>query len=115
MAKPKTGGRSKGTPNKRTLLVEEMAAKYGVDPFEVLLMVATGDWKGLGFDAASKVSYSNAGIEFEEPNIKLSDRVQAAKEAAKYLHSQKQSVAISTGDSGIKIVIEDYSKKSDGT
>lgn len=105
------GGRKAGSKNKRTLMVEEIAARFDLDPFEVLMMVVAGDWKGLGYDAASKVSYTSAGIEFEEPNIKLSDRVQAAKEASKYLYAQKQSVAVSTGDTGIKIIVEDYSKK----
>ena len=111
MPRPKTGGRKKGTPNKRTFIVEELAAKFDLDPVEVLLMVACGDWKGLGYDAAQKISYSNAGIEFVEDNIKLSERVSAAKEVAKYLYAQKQSVAINTGDGGIKIIVEDYSKK----
>lgn len=92
--------------------VEEIAARFELDPLEVLLMVACADWKGLGYEAKDKVSYTNAGIEFLEDNIKLPERVSAAKEVAKYLYSQKQSVAISTGDSGIKIVIEDYSKKT---
>jgi len=104
-------GRPAGSKNKRTLQVEEIAAKYDLDVFEVLVMVAVGDWQGLGYQSKSKISYTNAGIEFEEDYIKLSDRVQAAKEAAKYLYSQKQSVALSTGDTGIKILIEDYSKK----
>lgn len=107
----KTGGRQKGSANKRTQLVEEIAARFDIDPFEVLMMVAAGDWEGLGYDMKSKISYTNAGIEFEEDHIKLSDRVQAAKEASKYLYSQKQSVALSTGDSGIKIIVEDYLKK----
>lgn len=110
---PKTegSGRKKGSQNKRTFRVEEIAEKFNVDPFEVLMMVAAGDWEALGFESQSKISYTNAGIEFEEPHIKLSDRVQAAKEAARYLYSQKQSVAISTGDGGIKIIVEDYTKK----
>lgn len=105
----KTGGRVKGSVNIRTFVAEEIAAKFEIDPLEVLMMVATGDWKGLGFDAPSKISYTSAGIEFEEPNIKLSDRVQASKEAAKYLYSAKQAVAISGPDeSGIRIEIVDY-------
>lgn len=105
------GGRPKGLKNVRTRIVEEIAAKFDLDPFEVLLMVAVGDWKGLGYAAETRISFAASGIEFEEPVIKLSDRVQAAKEAAKYLYSQKQSVALSTGDTGIKIIVEDYTKK----
>lgn len=106
----KTGGRQKGTLNKRTLHVEEIAAQFNIDPFEVLMMIAAGDWKGLGFNEKVKTSFTNAGIEFEEDHVKLEHRLNAAKEAAKYLYSQKQSVAISTGDTGIKIIVEDYTK-----
>jgi len=104
------GGRPKGLPNKRTRLVEEIAAKFDIDPFEVLMMVAAGDWKGLGYETKSKTIFTPQGIEMEEDNVTLSNRVAAAKEAAKYLYSQKQSVALSTGDSGIKIIVEDYGK-----
>ena len=105
------GGRPKGVKNLRTRTIEEIASKFNIDPFEVLMMVAVGDWQGLGYESKTKTTFTMQGIEVEEENIKLSDRVQAAKEASKYLYSQKQSVAISTGDSGIKIIIEDYSKK----
>lgn len=104
-------GRPKGSQNKRTRMVEEIAAKFDIDPFEVLMMVAAGDWKGLGYESKTNTCFTPQGIEFEELNIKLETRVQAAKEAAKYLYSQRQSVAISTGDSGIKIIVEDYTKE----
>ena len=108
-------GRPKGAKNRRTMKVEEIADKYitrdDQDPFAVLLMVAAGDWKALGFDMKDKISYTNSGIEFEEMNIKLSDRISAAKEAAKYLYAQKQSIEHSTGESGVKIILEDYTKK----
>jgi len=102
------GGRIKGVTNKRTRNIEEIAAKFSIDPFEVLMMVAAGDWKGLGYDSPMRTSFAASGIEFEELWIKLSDRVQAAKEASKYLYSQKQSVALSTGDQSIRIEIVDY-------
>ena len=108
-------GRPNGAKNKRSLTVEMIAEQFDLDPFEVLMMVAAGDWKGLGYDSPMRQSFAASGIEFEELWIKLSDRVTAAKEAAKYLYAAKQSVAISTGDSGIKIIVEDYTKSKDGT
>lgn len=105
-------GRPKGSQNTRTRNIEEIAAKFDLDPFEVLMMIAAGDWKGLGYQAETRTSFAASGIEFEEPVIKLSDRVTAAKEAARYLYAQKQSVALSTGDTGIKIIVEDYTKKN---
>lgn len=87
-------GRPKGSKNRRTLMVEEIAARFDIDPFEVLMMVAAGDWKGLGYKSECRTSFAASGIEFEEPVIKLADRVNAAKEASKYLYSQKQAVQI---------------------
>ena len=103
--------RPKGSQNRRTRLIEEIASKFDLDPFEVLMMTLNGDWRGLGYESESRTSFTSAGIEFEEPAIKLSDRVAAAKEACKYLYAQKQAVALSTGESGILIKVVDYTKK----
>lgn len=107
----KTGGRVKGTKNKRTFNAEELFRELDFDPLELLIHVAAGNWQALGFEGPTKISYTSAGIEFEEQNIPLKERVTAAKEASKYLYSQKQSVALSTDQAGFKIVVEDYSKK----
>lgn len=106
--KGQSSGRPPGAKNKRTLKVEEIASKFKLDPFEVLMMVVNNDWKGLGFDAPHKISYTQAGIEFEEPHIKMPERVHAAREASKYLYSQKKAVELSTGNEGIRIEIVDY-------
>lgn len=110
---PKTGGRQKGSLNKRTLQVEELAARFKLDPFEILLMIACADWKALGYENECYFKEGPAGEIKMGYVISPEMRLHAAKEAAKYLYSQKQSVALSTGDSGIKIIIEDYSKKND--
>lgn len=102
--------RTKGSKNKHTFQVEEIAQKFDCEPFEILMRIATGDWKWFGFQSESKTAYSPQGIEMDELNIPFKERVSAAKEASRYLYSQKQSVAISTGDTGIKIIVEDYSK-----
>ena len=87
-------GRPKGSKNKHNKNVDEIAARYNLQPFDVLMMVAAGDWKGLGYDAPTRTSFAASGIEFEEPVIKISDRIHAAKEASKYLYSAKQSISI---------------------
>lgn len=104
-------GRPKGSKNIRSFNAELLAQELDFDPLEFLLRVAMGDWKSLGFEAKSKISYTNAGVEFDEENIPLKERVAAAREASRYLHSAKQSIALSPGESGFKIVVEDYSKK----
>lgn len=107
----KTGGRQKGSLNKRTLVVEEIAAKFDIDPFEALMMFVANDWEGLGYD---NEMYFKEGANGEVKMgyvITPEMRMQAAKEASKYLYSQKKAVELSTNDTGIKIIVEDYSKK----
>lgn len=45
----KTGGRVKGTPNKSTQHIHEMARELGVDPMRVLLLTIRGDRRDLGY------------------------------------------------------------------
>ena len=104
-------GRPKGAKGKMTFNAQELAQKMGIDPLEVLLMITAGDWEGLGFSGPSKISYTNAGIEFEEPNIPLQVRQKAASDAAKYLYSTRSAVSLSTEGEGFKVILEDYTGK----
>lgn len=91
----KYGGRKKGTPNKSTQSVREMADRIGVDPLEILLMVAANDWEGLGFDTDVthfEKAEGDGSVIGEKPRISLDQRIQAAKEAAKYLHAQRKAL-----------------------
>jgi hypothetical protein len=112
MYKKGEGGRPKGVKNTRTRLVEEIASRFKLDPFEVLLMITNNDWKGLGYASETQITgYSPNGDPIEQERIKLADRVQAAKEASKYLYSQKQAVALSAGETGLVIKVLDYTTK----
>ena len=62
-------GRPKGAKNKRSMTVEMIASRYDLDPFDILMMVATGDWRGLGFQNKTKSTFTMNGIEVEEENI----------------------------------------------
>lgn len=85
-------GRPKGAKNKRSLKVEEIAARFDIDPFEVLMMIAAGDWKGLGFEEKTHTTFTPQGIEVEEENVPVAQRCMAAREAVKYLHTQKHHI-----------------------
>lgn len=91
-------GRPKGSKGILNVRVETTAHRLGVDPFEVLCLFAKGDWKALGYKEQSKISFTNAGIEFEEDIITPDHRLAAAKEAAKYLYSQRRSVEHTQND-----------------
>lgn len=110
----KTGGRKKGSKNKHSFQVEEIAQRYELEPFEFAMAVMNNDWKLLGFENPNKVIIGEkAGIEFsiEEPNVKLAERIKCAEFASKYLYSPKQAIDPKTGDSVIRVIVEDYKKK----
>lgn len=104
-------GRPKGAKNKHNFNAEELARDMGVDPLEFMLKMIEGDFKYFGFKEATKVTYTAQGIEVEEPNLPMRDRVTCAKEAAKYIYSAKQAVTVQTGAEGFKVIVEDYGKK----
>lgn len=87
--------RTKGAWNKHTFQVEELAQKYSKEPFEILLMIAHGDWKGLGYEKPTRTSFTAAGIEFEEDIIQVKDRVSAASKACGYLYTAKHVIKLS--------------------
>lgn len=76
--RPANAGRKKGTPNKRTFNANALAEEMGVDPLKVLLTLCS----------------------HRDPGIQLG----AAKEAAKYLYTQKRAVEVSgNAESPLKV------------
>lgn len=106
-------GRPKGSKNEKAgrFVAELVANRKNFDPLELLIEIAQGDWKALGFDSKTKTTFTMNGIEIEEEHISLQERNKAAKEVAKYLYSAKQAIQLTTGEEGFRIVIEDYGKK----
>lgn len=104
-------GRKKGTPNKDSLPLEQKAKELGIDPFEILLRFAAGDWEGLGYDNECYISENAGGSTKIGYTIPPELRSKAAAEASQYLYPKKKALEIASGTDGIKIVIEDYSKK----
>jgi hypothetical protein len=103
--------RPKGIPNKRTKEICDLIDQSRLGPAEALLAILNLDYKALGRDSATRTRWTSAGIEYEEEVISLESQLDAAKQLMKYRYSQKQAVEVSTGEAGIKIIVEDYSKK----
>jgi hypothetical protein len=100
MAAPKGhkryGGRAKGTPNADSLPLEAKAKELKVDPFEVLLLFAAGDWKALGYETEqAPSSYSEHGTVYKY-TIDPSVRTKAAAEACSYLHAKRKALEVSS-------------------
>ncbi len=92
-AKTEGSGRKKGTPNKNTLPLQALADRLGVDPFEILLHFAAGDWAALGYKKGTRTILS-MGRRAEIPVIPPEMRVKAATEAAQYLHPKRKAIEI---------------------
>ena len=76
MPRPKTGGRKRGTPNRRTADIQEKLAALGCDPIAGMAAIATD----------------------EKQDIAL--RAQMFKELAQYVAPKRKAVEMSGADGG---------------
>jgi len=105
-------GRPKGSKSKYETDVQYLAAKLDINPLEIVMLFAKGDWKALGYEADRYEIETASGNVKQVFVITPNMRLEAAKEASKYLFSQKKAVEISSPEGeGFKIIVEDYSKK----
>jgi len=92
-----SGGRPRGARNKDTLEAEALAQKLGIDPFEVLLRFAAGDWKGLGYKEEMRaVAHSEEGTVYDY-TIPTPVRAKCAEKATEFLRPKLKSIEF-TGD-----------------
>ncbi len=83
-------GRPKGRKNDRTLKMEMLAEKFQ-DPFELLMLFATGNWKALGYDNECYIMEGPAGATKIGYTISPELRLAAAKEACQYLYPKMKA------------------------
>ena len=80
---PKTGGRQKGTPNKRTREAATACAESGLTPVEYLVSV------------------------YRDPSVELDRRIDAAKAVAPYLHARLSTTTLKgDAESGTEIIVQ---------
>ncbi len=87
---PKTGGRAKGTPNKRTQSVTEKLAALGCDPIEGLAHIAMNKKQKLGV----------------RKDVPIELRAQMYKELAQYVAAKRQAIEIEDEEPG-RFQVED--------
>lgn len=92
---PRYGGRAKGTPNKRTWDARALAERLGVDPLEILLNFAKGDYKALGYNTATKTVVDADGNQVQVDRIDEGMRQKAAKDAAPFIWPQLKGIELS--------------------
>lgn len=106
------GGRKKGTPNKSALPLREIAERMGVNPFEILLRFAHGDWKGLGYEAECYFSEKPDGAVKMGYVISPEVRAKCAAEATQYLEPKRKAIE-HTGANGGPIETRDVTALTD--
>jgi hypothetical protein len=107
-------GRKKGTPNKLTQDLMSKCEELGVDPFEVLLHFAKGDWKTLGYDTETRLVSASEFGEITEYTITPELRAKAAKDACEYLFPKRKAVEHSGSiDTGLQSMIESLEGKTE--
>lgn len=121
----KTGGRQKGTPNKRTQDLLDLAEEMEADPFLFLCKVMKGDLRDFGYafpedeihnpeeeaelhpeDKGRNLSFDKTvGVMLPKHMIPLEMRIDAAKELMPYLHAKRKSVELKVDEKSTGKVI----------
>lgn len=92
----KYGGRTRGTPNRKTQNLFDKAHELNVNPFEILLLFAKGDWKSLGYDDGQRLKMvTEGGQHVYEDVITAELRATSAKEACQYLYPKRRAIEVS--------------------
>lgn len=101
-------GRTKGSPNKATVELEERAAALGCDPFKVLCLFTNGDWEGLGYPTETVTRVGKGGEVYEVERVTPDHRLKAASEASQYLYAKRKALEV-TKESTSVVKIESLS------
>lgn len=110
----KTGGRKKGQPNKNTQELMDLADKLDVNPFEILLRFAKGDFEGLNLPKYV-TKPAGMGKTFEELSILPDMRLDAAYKAAQFLYPKRKAIEVEKKRSNaIKFISKDEFNKGKG-
>lgn len=86
----------KGIKNKNSFACEMKAHELGIDPFEILLHFANGDFKALGMP--EEVMVLSMGQKGFVPSISADQRINAAKAAMPYLAPKQKSIELKSGE-----------------
>lgn len=108
--KPQGAGRAKGTPNKQTQTLQEIAERNNCDPFEVLIWFAKRDYDSLHLpEWIDKVGKDGAFI--REATISPELQQKSAKDACEYLHPKRKALEHSGSIEGKSATLEEFLKQ----
>lgn len=97
----KTGGRVKGTLNRDTSQLMDIAERLNVCPFETLLLFCKGDYAALGYDEF-QTKFTADGTTIDVLTIEPELRAKCAMKAAEFLYPKRKAVEIRVDDESAK-------------
>lgn len=107
MAQQKYGGRAKGTPNKDTQALIEAAERLGVNPFEILLHFAKGDFATLGY-SEYQTRPGPDGSTYDVLTIEPELRARCAMKASEFLYPKRKAIEITDGSESRRGITLNY-------
>lgn len=81
-------GRPLGSPNKRTLELQDIAERLDFNPIEMLILFAKGDWAALGYENECYFKETPVGEVKLNYVISPEMRLAALKEVSPYLYAK---------------------------
>ena len=94
----KTGGRSKGTPNKRNQEIYELAEDLGCNPVKILMLFALRDYDQLGLSEFTETT-TKSGDKIKEPTISPELQKSAASDLMPYMYGKRKPIDSNGDDS----------------
>lgn len=85
-------GRPKGISNKKTLEAQAIADRLGIDPFEIILKFAAGDWQGLGYESKTTTRTTDKGSVITEDVISPELQSTSAGKAIEFLYPKRKAI-----------------------
>lgn len=87
-----------------------------MNPIEILLLIAKGDWEALGYTSATTHKVTQSGDVVEVDRISLEERSKAAAACAPYLYAKRTAITVKDerdqGSKGPALVINYSGRKN---
>lgn len=106
--KKKTGGRIKGTPNKKTEDFFERCAQEDHDPVLFNIRVAKNDWLSLGYESGTITVFTKSGDSYEQDRITMAERLSANNKLLDFMYPKRKAIEHSTSEEAKKAFTFNY-------
>lgn len=107
----KTGGRVKGTLNKKSQEVEETCKRLGLNVIERMAHIAMANAEALGYVSNTVTKVGKNGETYEEDRITIRDSIDALKFLGNKIYPDVKSMTLENGPDGQPLEIYHHMDK----